>query len=99
VALAVAGVVWLVRGGHNGRIVDLDGQSVREWPLRIDPNTASWPELAALPGIGETLARRIVAHRQKSGPFSDVDMLQEVKGVGPKKLQEARPFLLVGQEK
>jgi len=36
--------------------------------LRIDPNTAEWWELAALPGIGEVLAGRIVEHREQHRP-------------------------------
>lgn len=52
--------------------------------MLVDLNRASWPELAMLPRIGETLARRIVADRAEYGPFRSVDELQRVHGIGPK---------------
>jgi DNA uptake protein ComE-like DNA-binding protein len=53
-------------------------------PLPLDIDRASPEELQALPGIGPTLARRIVAARDSSGPFGSLDELQaRVRGVGP----------------
>jgi competence protein ComEA len=54
---------------------------------------SDWPEFVALPEIGELLAKRIVEYREKSGPFSSVDQLQRVRGIGPKTLERLRPFL------
>ncbi len=51
---------------------------------QIDVNTASVAELERLPGIGPTLARRIVADRQAHGPFTAVEDLSRVDGIGPK---------------
>ena len=39
--------------------------------FQVDINTASWPELVQLPGVGRTLAERIVESRQRQGPFPD----------------------------
>lgn len=63
---------------------------------RIDINTASADELTTLPGIGETLAGRIVADREKNGPFSSVDELTRVDGVGEKKLEEISDLVTAG---
>jgi len=52
--------------------------------LRINPNTDNADRLALLPGIGPTLATRIVEHRAEHGPFRSVDDLQRVRGIGPK---------------
>ena len=49
----------------------------------IDLNTASQPELEALPGIGPTTAQAILAYRDEHGPFASVDDLGEVQGIGP----------------
>jgi competence protein ComEA len=49
----------------------------------LDLNTATAAELDALPGIGPVLAQRIVDHRTASGPFTSVDQLDEVSGIGP----------------
>ena len=59
-------------------------------PYRLDINAADWPEWMQLPGIGETLARRIVAYRDEHGPFATVDGLAAVRGVGPKTIDRFR---------
>ncbi len=59
----------------------------------IDPNTASRDELLALPGIGETMAFRIIEKR----PFESIEDLLEVSGIGPKTLENLRPFLAIGE--
>lgn len=63
--------------------------------FRIDINQASWSEWAQLPGIGNTLAHRIVAERESHGPFQSIDDLRRVKGVGAKTLEKMRPHLLL----
>ena len=52
---------------------------------RININTASAAELTDLPGIGETLAGRIVAYRNEHGRFSTPEELKNVKGIGDAK--------------
>ena len=60
--------------------------------FRVDLNEADWPELSTLPGIGEALARRIVESRAAEGDFVDVDELTRVRGIGPKTLEQLRPY-------
>ncbi|MFQ3586856.1 MAG: helix-hairpin-helix domain-containing protein [Fimbriimonadaceae bacterium] len=62
-------------------------------PGSINLNTASAAELERLPGIGPVTARKIVEYRQAHGGFSSIDELMAVKGIGPKKLADVRPFL------
>lgn len=50
----------------------------------VDLNTATRRELIRLPGIGETLADRIIADRERNGPFANFQDFQRVRGVGPK---------------
>ncbi|MCR4404212.1 MAG: helix-hairpin-helix domain-containing protein [Candidatus Acetothermia bacterium] len=54
----------------------------------LDLNRASFEELLRLPGIGPTLAERIIAYREAHGPFRVVEELLSVKGIGPKLLQQ-----------
>ncbi|MCW2535616.1 MAG: Competence protein ComEA [Modestobacter sp.] len=49
----------------------------------LDLNSATVADLDALPGIGPVLAQRIVDHRTASGPFTSVDQLDDVSGIGP----------------
>ena len=51
----------------------------------LDLNAATAEELTALPGIGEALAERIVAYREEHGPFSSVEEIMEVSGIGQAK--------------
>jgi competence protein ComEA len=49
----------------------------------LDLNSATAADLDALPGIGPVLAQRIVDHRTAHGPFTSVDQLDDVSGIGP----------------
>lgn len=60
---------------------------------QVDVNRAGAALLAALPGLGETLAERIVAEREANGPFDGVDDLARVPGIGASKLDALRPYL------
>jgi competence protein ComEA len=55
-----------------------EGQTVQ----KIDINRAEVWLLEALPGIGETLARRIIDYRTQNGPFRNTKELLEVEGIG-----------------
>lgn len=63
----------------------------------VNINTATPQQLAYLPGIGETLAERIVAYRTERGPFVRVADLRLVKGFGGdgKLLAKVSPYAMV----
>jgi len=58
-------------------------------------NQASAEDLQTLPGVGPALSLRIVLYRTEHGPFSSVDQLAEVKGVGQAKLAKFRNRLTI----
>jgi competence protein ComEA len=93
VALASMAGWWISQGGWQGRLIEIDRADPLEARFEVDINAADWPELIQLPGIGSTLAHRIVDSRRTLGPFADIDDLRRVRGIGPKTLEQIRPFL------
>ena len=61
----------------------------------LDLNTATADELAALPGIGPTLASRIVEYRNINGDFSTVEDLGQVPGISTALLNEIIDYIVV----
>lgn len=61
----------------------------------LDLNAATAAQLETLPGIGPATAQAIVAHREANGPFSSVDGLADVRGIGPAKLDAIRALVTV----
>lgn len=62
----------------------------------VDLNSADAQTLAReLNGIGEAKARAIVEYREAKGPFTSVDELLEVKGIGAATLEKNRERLRV----
>jgi competence protein ComEA len=93
-ALAGMGIYWCVQGGFRGRLIEIDRASPLVARFQVDINKAQWPELAELPEVGETLARRIVESRLAAGPFVDHKDLLRVRGIGPRTLDKMEPYLL-----
>ena len=61
----------------------------------VDVNTATKAELERLPGIGPALANRIVEDREGHGPFSSVEDIRRVSGIGDEKYESIRRRLTV----
>ncbi len=66
---------------------------------RIRVNTASVRDLEELPRVGPALAARIVAERERGGPFQRPEDLLRVRGIGPKTLALIRARVDFGQKK
>jgi competence ComEA-like helix-hairpin-helix protein len=98
------GVLALLVIQHGWQRIGAAGRpaTAANWPmaaedaLRLDVNTAKREELLQIPGIGPTLADRIVDYRTKNGPFATLDDLERVHGIGPLLMNRLRPYLTVG---
>jgi competence protein ComEA len=61
----------------------------------VNVNTATAAELELLPGIGPALAAAIIEYRTSNGPFTTVEELMDVPGIGPAKLEQMRALVTV----
>jgi competence protein ComEA len=78
----------------------VDSRPVRQTAApQVDLNQATVSDLEALPGIGPKLAQRVIDHRDARGPFTKVEDLRDVKGIGRKKFDRLRPHVLVTNTK
>ncbi|MBN2378259.1 helix-hairpin-helix domain-containing protein [candidate division WOR-3 bacterium] len=98
--LATLGVILLtgisvgvIRHSRKGEVVleILEPEAAKQ----VNINKADPEELILLPGIGPTLASRIVKYREEHGDFLDAESLCNVQGIGPAKLAVIKPFLEV----
>jgi competence protein ComEA len=61
----------------------------------VDLNRATAEQLDALPGVGPATAAAIVAYRDQHGPFSNLEELLQVRGIGPAKLDGLRDLVRI----
>lgn len=60
---------------------------------RVDINRASAAQLESIPGVGPAIAKRIIESRSRRRFTSSEDLL-DVKGIGKKKLDRMRPYII-----
>jgi len=71
-------------GGHN---TSASGQ--------VNINTADLSQLDTLPGIGPSLAQRIIQYRETNGPFKTIEDIKNVSGIGDKKFEDLKDKITV----
>lgn len=72
--------------------------SKKELKLReksINLNSAGIDELVSLPGIGESTAEKIIEYRNKKGKFKKIQDIMKVKGIGQKKFDNIKEYLVI----
>lgn len=62
----------------------------------VDLNTATPEQLETLDGVGEVIAGRILAWRESNGPFTDIEQLLDVDGIGEQTLAGIRESVRLG---
>ena len=83
-------------GGTTGTGSTGSGSTAGPGGGAIDLNSADADLLDELPGVGPSTAAAIIAHREKEGPFTSVDGLLDVRGIGEAKLEALRDLVTVG---
>ncbi len=59
----------------------------------ININTATKEELVELPGIGESIAEKIISYRDSKKGFKKIDEIMSVKGIGKKKFEKIKEYI------
>lgn len=62
---------------------------------KVNINEAKQEDFEQLPGIGPSIAKKIVEYRQQNGKFTSIDELQEVKGIGEAKFENIKEYIMV----
>jgi competence protein ComEA len=92
--LALVAAAWWRHDGSRGGLVDVDRAPPLVAKFQVDVYRADLPELIQLPGVGQVLAERWIAERERGGDFHSLDDLSRIRGVGPRTLERIRPYLL-----
>jgi competence protein ComEA len=61
---------------------------------KININTADSAALEALPGIGPVTAQRIIDHRLANGPFTQIEEIMDVSGIGPATFEKIKDLIV-----
>lgn len=90
-------VSYIIQGsGETGIINDskkLEGK--KEEKLMVNINTANKEEFEKLPGIGSSIATRIVEYRKENGKFGTIEDIKNVSGIGEAKFNNIKSYICV----
>ena len=94
--LSLAGIAGLAGTSLAGQSEEKPSSTSE---LRVDINHADVTELSKLPGVGEQVAKRIIAYREENGPFEKAEELMNVRGIGEKSFLKLQPHVTLGSDK
>lgn len=84
---------WIGCRGDPGPVRPLTGLELVLLGRPVDLDRATVEDLSAVPGIGPGLAAEVVRDREEHGPFRSPDGLRRVRGIGPARMERARPWV------
>lgn len=61
----------------------------------VNINTATQTELETLPGIGPSLALKIINYRNENGKFSSIEEIKNVSGIGESKFEDLKNYITI----
>lgn len=83
--------------GNTGVVTSGNGQTStkKEEELMVNINTANEEQLEQLPGIGTSIATRIVNYRKENGKFNSIEDIKNVSGIGDAKFNKIKDNICV----
>lgn len=97
VVLFLAVIASVHRWHSNTQGYELDDYSTPAQIQKINLNTATAEQLQMIPGIGPAISERIIVYRDTNGPFTKVEDVLYVKGVGESLLSRLLIYATVGE--
>jgi competence protein ComEA len=90
-------LMWVISSGTPVVLAEQSAKSKSDLSseLSVDLNHATKQELAELPGIGDTVAERVIAYREENGDFQKIEEIMNVKGIGEKTFLKLKDNLTV----
>lgn len=70
-----------------------ENTSNRAQDTKININTATQTELEMLPGIGPSIATKIVNYRKENGKFTNIEDIKKVSGIGDSKYSQIKDLI------
>lgn len=86
-------IVYITAGSGNNVIVE--DKVERGKKQKVNINEAKQEDFEQLPGIGPSIAKKIIEYREQNGKFTSIDELQEVKGIGEAKFENIKEYIMV----
>ena len=62
---------------------------------KVNINTATQEELDTLPGIGPSIASKIIDYREQNGKFNSIEEIKEVSGIGEAKYEKIKDSITI----
>lgn len=81
-------------GSGNESYTSVISGSSKKYSI-VNINTATQTELETLPGIGPSLALKIINYRKENGKFSSIDEIKNVSGIGESKFENLKSYITV----
>jgi competence protein ComEA len=93
----------LLKGGQGGikhdeikiRIGRMAANKLIVFSIPLDLNRVTIEDLCLIPGIGESLAQKIITYRERRRGFRSVEELKNVNGIGEKKFQSFKSYFVI----
>ena len=95
-ALVAATLVTPALAHREVSLQEPPARTTSERPAPLNLNAATEAQLEGLPGVGPSMATRIVEYRKKNGPFKKAEDLMNVKGIGEKSFLKLKALITVG---